>query len=413
MKSTTEHPKTKQLYAAIATALALGASVVMTSHAQEGVTDPVQSLDIDIVLVETPEVEPLPEDIPDLGQLPEEIEPLPVHPEVAVDNDGYAYDGPAYDGPAYEGEGPAGLYNAIIDKQQKLGMTVTYDVDGNPIEVNYEGSNHGHQTALARLRENLERKLDKLDDGAEIPEVEPLPEEVAALSEIPEVPEEGPADELELQPALPEGVALDNDGNAYPEGGPAGLYNAITDKQQKLGMEGVYDVDGNLESVAYQGSNTGLKTSLARLRENLERKLKKLGWIDDAPEVPDTGGLGDTPAVEELAVAAELGVSKRSVKASRARIDRSQKLEKSVKLEKATRAEKAVRVEKASKPVRAERVERPQKPAKVTRVERPQRPEKISRVEKPQRPEKISRVEKPQRPQKPQKPEKPERPGRS
>ncbi len=197
-----------------------------------------------------------------------------------------------------------------------------------------------------------------------------------------------------------------------PEGGPAGLYNAIADKQQKLGMEGVYDADSNLESVTYQGSNSGHQTALARLRENLERKLKKLGWFD-APEVPDTGDLGDTPAVEELAVSAELGISKQSVKAARARIDRSQKLEKSVKLEKATKVEKAVRVEKVSKSVRAERVERPQKPTKVTRVERPQRPEKIARVEKPQRPEKISRVEKPQRPQKPQKPEKPERPGRS
>ncbi|MEA1889798.1 MAG: hypothetical protein U9N50_08480 [Pseudomonadota bacterium] len=294
MKSTTERPKTKQLYAAIATALALGASVVMTSHAQEGDIDPVQTPDIDVVLAETPEVEPLPEEIPEIGQLPVETETLTVHPDVAVDNDGYAYDGDAY-----AGVGPAGLYNAILDKQQKLGMTVTYDAAGYPVDVNYEGSNHGHQTALARLRENLERKLNKLDDGAEVPEVEPLPEEV--------------------------------------------------------------------------------------------------------------GGT----AVEELAVAAELGVSKRSVKAAKARIDKSQKLEKSVKLEKATRVEKTVRIEKASKPIRAERVERPQKPTKVTRVERPQRPEKISRVEKPQRPEKISRVEKPQRPQKPQKPEKPQRPGRS
>ena len=407
MKSISEHPKTKQLYAAIATALALGASVVMTSHAQEGVTDPAQSLDIDIVLVETPGGETLPEEIPEAGQLPVETEALTVQPKVAVDNDGYAYEGPAYEslayeGPAYEGEGPAGLYNAILDKQQKLGMTVTYDLNGNPLEVNYEGSNHGHQTALARLRENLERKLNKLDDGAEI---QPLPEDISEVGRLDE--------EVEPMPVLPEDVALDNNGDPYQGGGPAGLYNAIVDKQQKLRMEGVYDADGNLENVTYEGSNTGQQTALARLRENLERKLKKLGWYDGAPEVPDTGDLGDTPAVEELAVAAELGVSKRSVKAARARIDKSRKLEKSVKLEKATRVEKTVRVEKASKPVRAERVERPQKPTKVTRVERPQRPEKIARVEKPQRPEKISRVEKPQRPQKPQKPEKPERPGRS
>lgn len=373
------------LYTSIASALVLGVSASLSSQAQEGDVDQVQVPDVEIVQLESPEVE----------QQAADIELQPSLPEgVALDNDGNAY----------PPGGPAGLYNAIIDKQQKLGMTGVYDADGNLESIIYEGSNNGQQTALSRLRENLERKLNKqglLDDGTEVPDVEPLPVETDGLAEIAEALEQGPANELEPLPALPEGVALDNDGNPYSEGGPAGLYNAIVDKQQKLGMEGVYDADANLESVTYEGSNSGHQTALARLRENLERKLKKLGLFDDAPEVPDTVNAGDTPAVEELAVSAELGISKQAVKATRAKIDRSNKPEKLVKLEKEPRVEKVERVEKISKPVRIERVERPQKPARVNRVERPQRPQKVTRIEKPQRPEK------------PQKPAKPERPGRS
>jgi hypothetical protein len=411
MKSMSERPIKKQLYTAIVTALALGASVVMSSHAQEGDIDPVPSLDVDIVLVETPVGDGLPGDIPEVGELPEEIEPLPTLPEgIALDNDGNSYP---------EG-GPAGLYNAIVDKQQKLGMTGIYDNDGNLVDVIYEGGNYGQQNALSRLRANLERKLNKdglTDDGTEVPEVEPLPDEVVELAEVPEVPEDVPTDEP--IPALPEGVAFDSDGNAYPDGGPAGLYNAITDKQQKLGMEGVYDVDGNLESVSYEGGNSGQQNALSRLRANLERKLKKLGLFDEAPDVPDTGDLGDTE-LETLAVSAELGISSKSEKVAKVKVEKNQKPEKALKIEKVSKIE---RVEKIAKPVRVERVERPQKPTRVTRVERPQRPEKISRVEKPQRPEKVARVEKPQRPEKvarvekpqrpekPQKPVKPERPG--
>jgi hypothetical protein len=106
-----ERPIRKQLYTAIVTALALGASVVMSSHAQEGEGDPVQTPDIDIVLVETPEGETLPDVIPAVGEPPEEVEPLPVLPEgIALDNNGDPYP---------EG-GPAGLYNAIVDKEQRL-----------------------------------------------------------------------------------------------------------------------------------------------------------------------------------------------------------------------------------------------------------------------------------------------------
>jgi hypothetical protein len=405
MRSSSKRPIRKQLYTAIATALALGASVVMSSHAQESEPDLVPVLDVDIVLLETPGTgETLPGDIPEVGELPEEVEPLPTLPEgIALDNDGNAYP---------EG-GPAGLYNAIVDKQQKLGMTGIYDLEGNLVEVIYEAGNHGQQNALSRLRANLERKLNKhgqLDDVTEAPEIEPLPEDLVELAEIPEALEEVPVDELEPVAALPEGVALDKDGNAYPEGGPAGLYKAITDKQQKVGMEGVYDGDGSLVDVTYEGGNTGQQNALSRLRANLERKLKKLGLFDETPEVPDTGDLVDAPVVEELAISAELGISTQSVKVSKAKVEKSQKPEKAAKLEKVTKIE---RVEKTTKPVRLERVERPQKPTKVTRVERPQRPEKIARVEKPQRPEKIARVEKPQRPEKPQKPVKPERPGRS
>ena len=292
MKLMSERPIKKQLYTAIITALAIGASAVMPSYAQEGDIDPVPSLDVDIVLVETPGGDELPGEVPEVAELPEELEPLPT---------------------------------------------------------------------------------------------------------------------------LPEGIALDKDGNVYPEGGPAGLYNAITDKQQKLGMEGVYDADGNLENVSYEGGNSGQQNALSRLRANLERKLKKLGLFDETPEVPDTGDLGDTE-VEALAVSAELGISSQSEKVAKVKVEKSQKAEKAVKIEKVSKVE---RVEKIAKPIRVERVERPQKPTKVTRVERPQRPEKISRVEKPQKPEKVARVEKPQRPEKtqrpekPQKPVKPERPGRS
>ena len=385
MKSINEHSCSKNLYTFIASALVLGVTASMSSQAQEVDVDPAQAPNAEVVELVSDEV----------NQQAAEIELQPSLPEaVALDNDGNVY----------PPGGPAGLYNAIVDKQQKLGMTGVYDADGNLEGIVYEGSNHGHQTALSRLRENLERKLNKqglLDDGTEVADVDPLKVETDGLAEIPETLEEGPADELEPLPALPQGIALDSDGNPYPEGGPAGLYNAIVDKQQKLGMDGVYDADGNLESVTYEGSNTGHQTALARLRENLERKLKKLGLFDDTPAVPDTVDPADAAAVEKLAVSAELGISKQGVKAIKANIDKSNKPEKLVKLEKATRVEKVERVEKIAKPVRIERVERPQKPARVNRVERPQRPQKVTRVEKPQRPEK------------PQKPVKPERPGRS
>jgi hypothetical protein len=387
MKSINKRPLRKQLHTPAAFMLALAVSASMPCYAQGDEADPVLAPDVDVALV----------DIPETGELPAELEIIPIlQLDVALDSDGNAYP---------EG-GPAGLYNAIVDKQQKVGMVGVYDADGNLVDVNYEGTNYGLQTALARLRENLERKLSKQgldDDGAEVPEIEPLPEEAGELAELPEALEEGPADDLEPLPALPEDVALDNDGNAYPEGGPAGLYNAINDKQQKLGMEGVYDVDGNLESVTYEGGNSGLKTALLRLRENLERKLKKLGLSDGTAEVPETGDLGDATALEGLATT-DADISKQTVKTAKVRIEKSQKAEKTAKPEKTARTERVERTAKISKPVRVERVERPQKPTKITRVERPQRPEKIARVEKPQRPE---------NPQKPQKPVKPERPGRS
>ncbi len=381
MKSVDKRICRIKLCGSIASALVLGVTTSMSCQAQEGDVGAQQVPDAEIIQVDSPAVE----------QQVLDVEIQPSLPEgVALDNDGNAY-------PI---GGPAGLYNAIIDKQQKLGMTGVYDADGNLVSITYESLNHGQQMALSRLRENLERKLNKqglLDDGTEVVEVEPLSVETEELAEI----AEAPADETEPLPVQPQNVALDNDGNPYPEGGPAGLYNAIVDKQQKLGMEAVHDADGNIESVTYESNNSGHQTALARLRENLERKLKKLGLFDGGTEVPDMVDTGDTPAIEELAVSTELGISKKSVNATRARIDRSKKPEKLVKLENATRVEKVERVEKIAKPVRVERLERPQKPVKVNRVERPQRPQKVTRVEKPQRPEK------------PQKPVKPERPGRS
>ena len=341
MKSNREHSISKHLYAAIMVALVLGVSVTLPSFAVD------------------------------------DVEPLPVIPEdIALDNDGNAYP---------EG-GPAGLYNAIIDKQAKLGMMV--DAEGN---VTYEGTNPGHQVALARLRTNLERKLNK--DGLldETPDIEPLPEDIPEVGGLDEE-----IDPLPTVPVLPEDVALDNEGNAYPEGGPGGLYNAIIDKQTKLGM--TVDAEGN---VTYEGTNPGHQTALARLRTNLERKLNKDGLLDETPEVPD---VPEDPAVEELAISAGLGVSKQSVKAAKVRIEKSQKLDKVAKAEKMTRTE---RVERPQKPTKITRVEKPQRPEKITRVEKPQRPEKIARVEKPQKPEKIQKPQKPQKPEKPQKPGKP------
>jgi hypothetical protein len=222
---------------------------------------------------------------------------------------------------------------------------------------------------------------------------------------------------------LPEGVALDNDGNAYPEGGPAGLYNAIVDKQQKVGMEGTFNTEGNLEGVAYSGGNQGQQNALSRLRTNLERKLRKLGLLEEAPtdvpdempgDIVDNGDLDDAPATPEISAATSLDTD-----TQRLAVDRGAKAEKVAKVEKAA---KPTRVERVEKPQKITRLEKPQRPEKVNRVEKPQRPEKVTRVEKPQKPEKVARVEKPQRPQKPEKPakpakpekpQKPERPGRS
>jgi hypothetical protein len=261
------------------------------------------------------------------------------------------------------------------------------------------------------------------DPGVVEVETPQMDTDTGETGDTPETPGEmveGPAEEPPAPPMLPEGVALDNDGNAYPEGGPAGLYNAIVDKQQKVGMEGTFDAEGNLEGVAYSGGNQGQQNALSRLRSNLERKLKKLGLLEEAPtdvpdEIPgdivDNGDLDDAPATPEISAATSLDTD-----TQRLAVDRGAKAEKVAKVEKAA---KPTRVERVEKPQKITRLEKPQRPEKVNRVEKPQRPEKVTRVEKPQKPEKVARVEKPQRPQKPEKPakpekpQKPERPGRS
>ena len=391
MKLTPSRPDFRASSAIMASCCLFGAFFVIPGFAQEGDIEPVETVEIVEDTTETP-------------PLAEILEPAPVLPEgVALDSEGTAYP---------EG-GPAGLYNAIVDKQQKLGMTGDYDADGKLLGITYQGTNHGQQVALARLRENLERKLKKqglLEDAPEIPELEETAESAAV--EVSESPEAGNTEATEPLPVLSANIAADSEGNPYPEGGPAGLYNAITDKQQKLGMEGVYGGDGSLESVAYEGTNSGLQTALTRLRGNLEKKLKKLGLFDETPDLADTGEPVATPAVEELAIAAELGVSEKNSRPIKSTIEKSQKptkLEKTAKLERVSRPEKVQRVEKPQRPEKITRVEKPQRPEKITRVEKPQRPEKITRVEKPQRPEKITRMEKPQRPEKPQKPDRPGR----
>ena len=243
MKMTPSRPDFRASSAVIASCCLFGACFVIPGFAQEGDIEPVETIEI---------VEGTTETLP----LAEIVEPAPALPEgVALDNEGNAYP----DG------GPAGLYNAIVDKQQKLGMTGIYNAEGNLVDVSYEGTNHGQQVALERLRENLERKLKKqglLEDAPDVPEVEETTEVLGEGVDVTESPEAGNAEATEPLPVLPADIAADSEGNPYPEGGPAGLYNAITDKQQKLGMEVVYDADGNLESVAYECNNSGKKTAL-------------------------------------------------------------------------------------------------------------------------------------------------------
>lgn len=346
------------------------------------------------------------QEVPEGGEVPEselpELEPaadVEVIDGVARDADGYAYP---------EG-GPAGLYRSIVDKQNKLGETVEYDANGDPIVTPGSGT-YGHQVALEKQRRNLERKLEKegVEFGAPEDDVEIQPvDDVTTtggneleVTKLESLEGEGGEPDIDLPELTGEELsrlAHDVEGEPYPEGGPKGLYKAIVDKQDKLGERVEIDVDTGDKTVVQDGSgNGGLGNALGRLRANLERKLEKMGMLDDTPETPD----GDLDGIE----AVSLGVKQRgkSGKPDTVTVSgKSQKPQRVSRLEKTSKPVKPERVEKAAK------VERVQKPEKVTRVAKPEKPVKVSRV---QRPEKVERFSKPEKPQKPEKPGKPERP---
>jgi hypothetical protein len=349
--------------------------------------------------------------VPDGDTVPEneipELEPVDVDVEVI---DGVARDAEGY---AYPEGGPSGLYRSIADKQDKWGETVDVDDQGNRT-VNPGDGNHGHQVALEKQRRNLERKLNKegIEFGAPDEDVEIQPvddvsttggdEQGIAKMELFEG--EGGEPEIELPELTGEELsrlAHDVDGEPYPEGGPKGLYKAIVDKQDKLGERVEIDEAEDVKTVEQDGSgNGGLGNALGRLRANLERKLDKLGLLEDKP---DTLPEGDLDGIE----AVTLGVKERGKSGKTERVvitGKSQKPARASKVEKVQKVDKPQRVEKAA------RIERFQKPEKVTRVEKPEKPVKVSRVQRPEKVERFSKPEKPQKPQKPEKPGKPERP---
>lgn len=347
------------------------------------------------------------QEVPDGDTVPEteipELEPVDVDVEVI---DGVARDAEGY---AYPEGGPSGLYRSIVDKQDKWGETVDVDDQGNRT-VNPGDGNQGHQVALEKQRRNLERKLDKegIEYGApdEDVEIQPVDDvsttggDEQSIAKMELFDGEGGEPEIELPDLTGEELsrlAHDVDGEPYPEGGPKGLYKAIVDKQDKLGERVEIDAEG-VKTVEQDGSgNGGLGNALGRLRANLERKLDKLGLLEDKPDrLPE----GDLDGIE----AVTLGVKERGKSGKTERVvitGKSQKPARASKVEKVQKVDKPQRVEKAA------RVERFQKPEKVTRVEKPEKPVKVSRV---QRPEKVERFSKPEKPQKPEKPGKPERP---
>jgi len=191
----------------------------------------------------------------------------------------------------------------------------------------------------------------------------------------------------DIEPPDPSAVALDADGNPYPEGGPAGLYNAIVDKQVKT-------LDG--------GGTSGNSNALSRLRRNLSRWLEKRGLLgDDTPE----GDVAGTEPADGRADSGDTGTESPG----------DGDLAGEVGTPPAVVPKKAGRVQKVDRsaaPAKVEKVQRPEKPLKPEKVARPERPDKVTRLQRPERPEKLTKVEKPQRPQRPEKPSKPDKPSR-
>lgn len=219
------------------------------------------------------------------------------------------------DGVPYPEGGPEDLYDAIEDKQEKL---------------NNDPEQQGLENALSRLRRNLERVLEGVGIGADTPDTPDTPNDI-------------------VDPENPDNVAVDAGGNPYPEGGPAGLYRAIEDKQAKL----LLDPD-----------NPGLNNALNKLRNNLEKQLEKRN-------IPMDSG---------VVVGGEME-----------RVEKKERVEKTARVEKADRPDKPMKVERMSKPERPVKVERPAKPERPAKVERPAKPERPTKPEKPVKPEKPNR----------------------
>ena len=248
------------------------------------------------------------------------------------------------DGTPYPEGGPADLYEAIEDKQDKL--------DTNP-------EHKGHENALSRLRRNLERALSEIgigDDAPDTPDTLDTPEGIE-------------------DPENPDNVAVDAEGTPYPQGGPAGLYTAIADKQAKLLAD---------------PNNPGLNNALSRLRGNLEKQLDKRGISMDS----------------EIELDAEAGEEVASVE-KKEKVAKKERVEKKERVAKKERVEKKERVAKAERPEKRTKVEKPSKPERPARAERPSKPERPVKAERPSKPEKPVKVERPSKPTKPEKPGRP------
>ncbi|MEN8200630.1 MAG: hypothetical protein ABFR63_11225, partial [Thermodesulfobacteriota bacterium] len=135
------------------------------------------------------------------------------------------------DGIPYPTGGPEDLYEAIEIKQVQLKI--------NP-------DHYGHQNAISRLRRNLERVLKELNLTDDVPDNPETPEAIDDPETI----------------DTPANVAMDADGNQYPEGGAPGLYRAIENHQARLETD---------------SDNPELNDSLNHLRNNLEKQLEKRG----------------------------------------------------------------------------------------------------------------------------------------
>lgn len=207
---------------------------------------------------------------------------------------------------------------------------------------------------------NLQRNSDLLPDRTGLSDYDLLDPKNPTPPDEPD----GITDNTEPEPPDPSSVALDAEGNPYPQGGPPGLYNAIIDKQVKT---------------ADDGGSGGNTNALSRLRRNLNRWLQKKGLLDDGQEPPtgpeettDNGAPdSDTSGSRKKAALDAKEVSGTTLKSNG-----------SAKPERPARIDKPARPEKVSKPVRPAKIDRPSKPQKIARPARPEKPYKPHRPNK-------------------------------